>query len=68
MGAAAVTVIVIVGILVVTIGFSSALPAIFSGIVFTIILALYWLRTEKNGANDSKQGESMVHRTGDEFD
>lgn len=48
---AAAIVAVIVGILILAKGIESTLPAIFSGSAFAVVLVLYWLRSEKEGAN-----------------
>jgi len=46
--AAVVIVAVIIGIVISAKGVGSSLSAIFGGIVFIIVLILYWLRNEKD--------------------
>jgi lipopolysaccharide export LptBFGC system permease protein LptF len=48
--AAAIVVAIVVTVTIVK-GVGSALPAIFSGAAFIVILALYWLRKQKGVAN-----------------
>jgi heme A synthase len=55
--AAALIVVVIVGVLIVVKGVGSALAAIFSGCVFIVILALYWLRNEGGDVNANERRE-----------
>jgi hypothetical protein len=54
---AVVIVAVSVAILIVAKGVGTALPAIFGGITFTVVLVLYWLRIEKGDANDDDHVE-----------
>jgi hypothetical protein len=55
--AAMVIVAVSVAILIVAKGVGSALPAIFSGTIFIVVLGLCWLRIEKGDASGDDQGE-----------
>lgn len=49
--AAVVIVAIIMGFFIFTKGVGSSFSIIFSGIVFIIVLVLYWLRNEKDDAN-----------------
>ena len=48
---------VIVGILIIAKGVESALAAIFTGTIFTVLSVLYWLRSEKDDADAEDDDE-----------